>query len=125
MTKVDASALRFEAVTPRVPVRDVEELLVFYTEALGFNLGWKWGNPVTHANVCRGSVSFDLIQVPPERQGTAMAYVQIVGVDAYHDELRTRNVRTSELADRQYGMRDFEVVDPCGNRIAFGEPLKG
>lgn len=30
-----------------------------------------------------------------------------------------------EPADRPYGMRDFEVVDPSGNRIAFEEPTAG
>jgi len=114
----------FEAVSPRLPVDDVERLLAFYVDSLGFELGWKWGVPPTHASVCRGSVSFDLIRVRPEFQGTAMAYVQVVGIDAYHAELTAKNVRVSPVADRPYGMRDFEVVDPSGNRIAFGQPLE-
>jgi catechol 2,3-dioxygenase-like lactoylglutathione lyase family enzyme len=120
----DNNSPRFDAVTPRLPVEDVEQALVFYIEKLGFDLGWKWGEPVTHANVCRNSVSFDLILVPPTRQGTAMAYVQVSGVDAYHAELTEKSVKVSAVDDRPYGMRDFEVVDPCGNRIAFGQPLE-
>jgi catechol 2,3-dioxygenase-like lactoylglutathione lyase family enzyme len=113
---------RFEAVTPRIPVADVESALDFYVGKLGFELGWKWGSPPTHANVCRDSISLDLITTPPQRQGTAMAYVQVRGVDAYHSELRTRGIPLGDLGDRDYGMRDFEIVDPSGNRIAFGEP---
>jgi catechol 2,3-dioxygenase-like lactoylglutathione lyase family enzyme len=113
----------FEAVTPRLPVRDVQEALTFYMDALGFQLGWKWGAPLTHANVCRDAISLDLIAVPPERCGTAMAYVTINGVDSYFSELQGRNVRSSDLGDRPYGMRDFEVIDPNGNRLAFGEPV--
>jgi uncharacterized glyoxalase superfamily protein PhnB len=79
---------------------------------------------VTHANVCRNDVSFDLISVPAGRQGTAMAYVQVSGIDAYHAELSARGVQVSAVDNRPYGMRDFEVVDPCGNRIAFGQPLE-
>ena len=123
MSTPDTTAPRFEAVTPRLPVQNVEELLAFYVDGLGFELGWKWGKPVTHANVCRNEVSFDLISVPLGRQGTAMAYVQMHGVDTYHAELRGRGVKVSEVDNRPYGMRDFEVVDPCGNRIAFGQPL--
>jgi len=115
------SAAKFEAVTPRLPVRDVEKALGFYVDKLGFRLGWKWGNPLTHANVCRDAVSLDLIAAPAERCGTAMAYVQLSGVDAYFSELKGRNVDSSEPSDRPYGMRDFEVVDPNGNRIAFGQ----
>jgi catechol 2,3-dioxygenase-like lactoylglutathione lyase family enzyme len=123
MRTLDTTAPRFDAVTPRLPVLNVEELLAFYINGLGFELGWKWGEPVTHANVCRNAVSIDLISVPWGREGTAMAYVQMHGVDTYHAELRGRGVNVSEVDDRPYGMRDFEVVDPCGNRIAFGQPL--
>ncbi len=113
---------KFEAVTPRLPVPDVEKALAFYVHQLGFQLGWKWGSPVTHANVCRDSISLDLIALPADRCGTAMAYIQLMGVDAYFSELKGRNVGLGELGDRPYGMRDFEVLDPAGNRLAFGEP---
>lgn len=114
---------KFEAVTPRLPVTDVEKALAFYVEQLGFELGWKWGDPTTHGNVCRDSISLDLISMPEGRRGTAMAYVQLSGVDAYFSELKARKLDLHEPGDRSYGMRDFEVVDPDGNRLAFGEPI--
>jgi catechol 2,3-dioxygenase-like lactoylglutathione lyase family enzyme len=120
-----AAKPRFEAVTPRVPVRSVEEALTFYRDQLGFDLGWQWGVPVTHANVCRDSISLDLISAPAARSGTAMAYIQVSGVDAYYAELHARGVSLGDLGNRDYGMRDFEVVDPHGNRLAFGEPTEG
>jgi hypothetical protein len=46
-------------------------------------------------------------------------------VDAYFSELKGRNVDVSGAGDRSYGMRYFEVVDPDGNRLAFGEPTIG
>jgi catechol 2,3-dioxygenase-like lactoylglutathione lyase family enzyme len=115
----------FEAVTPRLPVADVDKALAFYVDRLGFRLGRKWGNPITHGNVCRDSISLDLISFPEGRCGTAMAYIQLSGVDAYFSELKGRNLTVSEPQDRPYGMRDFEVVDPDGNRLAFGEPTVG
>jgi uncharacterized glyoxalase superfamily protein PhnB len=122
MRHSEATRPRFEAVTPRMPVVDVEEALTFYRMQLGFELGWTWGTPVTHASVCRDAISLDLIAVPPARRGTAMAYIQVSGVDAYYAELRARGVSLSDLGNREYGMRDFEVIDPNGNRLAFGEP---
>jgi catechol 2,3-dioxygenase-like lactoylglutathione lyase family enzyme len=113
---------QFEAVTPRLPVTDVDKALAFYTDQLGFQLGWKWGDPITHGNVCRDSISLDLISMPEQQRGPAMAYIQLSGVDAYFSELKGRNLTVSEPQDRPYGMRDFEVVDPDGNRLSFGEP---
>ena len=118
-----APVTKFEAVTPRLPVSDVEQALAFYVDKLGFELGWKWGNPFTHANVCRDSIALDLIASPIDRQGTAMAYVELSGVDEYFLELKGRDVVLSDIGDRPYGMRDFEVVDPSGNHLAFGEPI--
>ena len=117
-----ALAPKFEAITPRLPVSDVERALIFYVDQLGFRLGWRWGDPLTHANVCPDLIAVDLIASRDGRTGTAMAYIQIRAVDAYFAELKGRNVEASEPADRPYGMRDFEVVDPFGNRLAFGEP---
>ena len=125
MKNPGATKPRFEAVTPRLPVSDVHEALAFYRDRLGFQVGWKWDDPITHANVCRDSISLDLIASPIERRGTAMAYIQLSGVDAYFTELKERNVDLGELGDRPYGMRDFELIDPSGNRLAFGEPTVG
>jgi catechol 2,3-dioxygenase-like lactoylglutathione lyase family enzyme len=125
MKSSDSTKPRLEAITPRMPVQDIEEALSFYRDRLGFELGWKWGNPITHASVCRDSISLDLIAVPHGKQGTAMVYVRVTGVDAYYSELKGRNVPSGNLDDRPYGMRDFEVIDPSGNRLAFGEPKEG
>jgi catechol 2,3-dioxygenase-like lactoylglutathione lyase family enzyme len=125
MKSSETTTPRFEAVSPRLPVADVEDALAFYRDKLGFQIGWKWGSPVSHANVCRDSVSLDLIANPEGRRGPALAYIQLSGVDAYFAELEGRHVEVGDLGDRPYGMRDFEVVDPSGNRLAFGEPSVG
>jgi catechol 2,3-dioxygenase-like lactoylglutathione lyase family enzyme len=107
MTRSDATKPRFEAVTLRIPVQDIEAALTFYRNQLGFDLGWTWGTPVTHANVCRDSISFDLRAAPAARRGTAMAYIQVNRVDAHYSEPRARGVSLNDLGDREYGMRDL------------------
>ncbi len=124
VTDSHRSKTSFRSITPRFPVADVREALSFYVDGLRFEEGWQWGSPPTHANVCRDSISLDLIAVPEDRQQTALAYVQCSGIDQYHAELRARDVECTDLANRDYGMRDFEVIDPWGNRIAFGEPVE-
>jgi catechol 2,3-dioxygenase-like lactoylglutathione lyase family enzyme len=114
--------IEFEDISPVFFVTDVSASLAFYRERLGFDIGWIWGDPPTHANVCRGRISISLT-LDPAAAGGAEAYVGLKGVDAYFAELQNRNVAVGELADRPYGMRDFAVIDPSQNRLVFGEPI--
>jgi uncharacterized glyoxalase superfamily protein PhnB len=112
----------FEDVSPVFFVGDVSAALVFYCDRLGFDKAWTWGDPPTHANVCRGRVSISLT-LDSSAIGSGEAYINLRGIDVYFAELRDRNVVVGELADRPYGMRDFAVVDPSENRLVFGEPI--
>jgi len=124
MTQTAGSEPEFDGISPVFFVKDAAEALTFYCEHLGFEVGWTWGTPVTHANVCRGRISISLM-LDAGRAGSGEAYVELKGVNAYHAELQGRNVTVGELADRVYGMRDFELIDPSGNRLVFGEPTVG
>jgi catechol 2,3-dioxygenase-like lactoylglutathione lyase family enzyme len=120
MSQRTIDAIRFESVSPVFHVSDVTTALAFYCVGLGFNVAWKWGQPATHASVCRGSVSISLT-LDSQKAGTGDAYIEVGGIDSYHEELATRGVPLGDLADRPYGMRDFAVIDPSGNRIVFGQ----
>ena len=122
MDQAVGGQVEFEDISPVFFVTDVSTSLAFYRERLGFDIGWAWGDPPTHANVCRGRISINLTS-NPSAAGGAQAYVSLKGVDAYFAELRERNVALGELADRPYGMRDFAVIDPNENRLVFGEPI--
>jgi catechol 2,3-dioxygenase-like lactoylglutathione lyase family enzyme len=115
---------KFEGISPWFPVSDITAAVAFYRERLGFDLGWIWGDPPTHANVCRGAIDISLMQKPSEA-GPGEAYVALRGVDAYYRELQGRHVQVGELDDREYGMRDFALVDPDGTRLVFGEFTQG
>ena len=121
MIQAASAETKFEWISPVFPVSDVPAAVAFYRERLGFDLGWIWGDPPTHANVCRGSVGITFT-LEPSDAGSSEAYVGLCGVDAYYAELRARDVGLGELNDRPYGMRDFAIRDLDGNRLVFGEP---
>jgi catechol 2,3-dioxygenase-like lactoylglutathione lyase family enzyme len=121
MIQAAGAKTEFNGISPVFPVADVPAAVAFYRERLGFDLGWIWGDPPTHASVCRGAVGISLA-LEPSDAGSGEAYVELRGIDAYYAELRGRNVELGELHDRPYGMRDFALIDLDGNRLVFGEP---
>jgi len=67
-----------ESISPFFDVADVAAAIEFYTESLGFELGWKWGEPPTQANVCRDSVSISFSAKSSER-AVCNIYVHVFG----------------------------------------------
>jgi catechol 2,3-dioxygenase-like lactoylglutathione lyase family enzyme len=108
---------------PVFAVVDLERSIRFYTEILGFDVAWRWGTPATRAGVKIGDVEIQLdcggAGVPP---GPSVIYCHMSRVDDYFAACKSRGASFSlELGARPWGMKDFRVIDPDGNRIGFGE----
>lgn len=117
-----------EHVTRIFPVFAVSDLGVaidFYREKLGFSVAWTWGAPIARAGVVLDDVEIQLDctgnGAPP---GPSVVYCHMTGVESYYAACKARGVSFAlELGERPWGMVDFRVVDPDGNRIGFGSPL--
>ncbi|MFQ5658539.1 MAG: glyoxalase superfamily protein [Candidatus Methylomirabilales bacterium] len=114
-----------ENAVPVLSVENVTEAVAYYRNVLGFAAGWTWGNPPTMANVCRDRVEINLAtRGTAGPQGASCVYFHVKGIDDYFAECVRRGARIlSEIADQEYGMRDFDVVDPDGNTLCFGESI--
>jgi catechol 2,3-dioxygenase-like lactoylglutathione lyase family enzyme len=123
----EPSEPQLRSASPILQVSDLEAAIGYYQSVLGFQLGWKWGDPATLASVCRDQVEFMLEQrATGADRRIAKAYVQVTGLDKYHAGIAAVGaVIPVPLARRAYGMKDCRVVDPDGNEISFGEPLDG
>jgi uncharacterized glyoxalase superfamily protein PhnB len=122
----DPPMRRATKVSPVLAVRDLGEALEYYRDKLGFTVAWTWGDPVS-----RGGVTLDDVEIQLEGlgqgapPGPSVVYCHMIGVDSHYEACRDRGaIVTMELADRPWGMRDFRVVDPSGNRIGFASALK-
>lgn len=114
---------RFGDIVPVFRVRDLAASLAFYRSRLHLDLSWTWDEPPI-ASVCRGSLQVMLKQVPAAEFQLGEIYVEMTGVDAYHDEIVAAGTPLAvPLRDRPYRMRDFRVDDPDGNQLSFGAPL--
>ena len=117
--------VEFTAMQPVLAVVDLSVELRYYVERLGFEVTWRWGEPPSRAGVARGGLELQLVSdgrfAPscPSR-----VYFSVQGVDSLYEECRRRGAEIDEeLGDREFGMRDFRVIDLSGNVLGFGETV--
>jgi catechol 2,3-dioxygenase-like lactoylglutathione lyase family enzyme len=106
-------------VTPTLPVRDMAEAIRFY-QAAGFDVR-AYDDGFAFVHYADSSV-FDLDhndQIDPSRNG-AGCYIIVPDADAWHDRLTAAAVPVTPVADMPWGMREFALTDPSGNRIRVG-----
>jgi catechol 2,3-dioxygenase-like lactoylglutathione lyase family enzyme len=118
------NTIECEQLHAGLAVPDVPAAVAFYTEKLGFQLGFTWGGePPSMAGVNLGRVQIFLQQGTPSPKGCSVSFV-VGDVDALYDFHRARGVEISaDIADREYGLRDYGVRDLNGYHLSFGQHL--
>ncbi len=115
---------------PVLPCRDVEACANFYCEKLGFSQGllWKDGDgPAQFAIVRLGMITLALQLVSDWKpfEGGWSAYFYIDDAKALYAIASARGVETHGLPHETfYGILEFEIKDPEGHWVAFGQDLK-
>jgi predicted enzyme related to lactoylglutathione lyase len=120
------NASQFQRAMPVLEVTDMPGSLAFYRDKLGFSAA-VWGEPPSFAIVQRGAVS---IALDASQRGQSAnnqwwaAYIYVADVNALYDEFRDLGIAIHrEIDDAPYGCRDFDVADPDGYVLAFGQDL--
>lgn len=113
---------KITATRPVLIVSDIDRAVDYYT-GIGFEEIFR--NDVVYSVLSMDEHIIHLGTKMGTGAGLSAAVVEMSGVNEYFAFLTRRNVRIHrEPADQFYGMRDFQVMDPDGNIITFGEPLK-
>jgi catechol 2,3-dioxygenase-like lactoylglutathione lyase family enzyme len=103
-----------------LPVPDVLESVEFYTEKLGFQLGFTWGEPPTMAGVNLGKAQIFLERGTPNPGGCSLYFV-VGDADELFAFQRSNGVEAvTEPGDRPYGLRDYRIRDRHGYELSFG-----
>ena len=104
-------------------VKDMATALAFYRDKLGFTVTFSWEDEPRYVCLHLGEAAIHLNSyVPPA--GPSHVCIFCRGIDALHTQLMARGVNiTGPIGDRAYGMRDFEVTDPDGHWIVFGQGI--
>ncbi len=110
---------------PLLFVSDFEAGLSFYTKKLGFKIAWlQDGNPSDpYGSIVRGNTDFHITVCKCDENvhvGRLFARIPVGDVDSLFEQCAQNGVNVSvEPIDRPWGMREFTVEDPDGNRFEF------
>src|SRR5215510_14684407 len=112
-----------EQVHATLVVSDIPTAVEFYTKKLGFKLGFTWGDPPTFAGVLLDRVQIFLAKGSPDPKGCSVQF-DVADADELYEFHRANGVDiAAPIDDREYGMRDYGVLDLHGYHLGFGHPL--
>jgi DNA-binding MarR family transcriptional regulator/catechol 2,3-dioxygenase-like lactoylglutathione lyase family enzyme len=107
-------------------VSNLDKALQFYTQVLGFEIGFKFGKPETYAGLTWKGVNLHISSSYPYKNNTGHGnlYIFCGEIESLYKRLDAAGVDFySRISDREYGMRDFAIKDPDGNQIGFGTSI--
>ncbi|HUZ12095.1 MAG TPA: VOC family protein [Caulobacteraceae bacterium] len=115
-------------VEPQIFVTDFARALDFYTEKLGFSVGFTYGEPAFYGQVVRDAAMLNLrwVSAPvidrSRNRDLASAAFNVSSAKQLFLELQQRGVSFREPLHREpwHGQGSFIVEDPDGNLLIFG-----
>lgn len=114
--------MKMTRLIPMLPVQSMPASVEFYRK-LGFevekrNDGWRWA--MLRFGECRLMVD-ESINRHPGMPRESVLYLYPDDVVGYHRRLRENGVDVPELDVSFYGMTEFRIDDPDGNRLWIGQ----
>jgi catechol 2,3-dioxygenase-like lactoylglutathione lyase family enzyme len=115
--------MKFEKSNPILYSRDVKESLKYYTEILGFEDSWEWGNPTDFGGVVKDDVEIFFCLNDQGHPGTWLAII-VDDVDSYFKIVKEKGAKIiSEPDSKEWNMREMLIQDPDGHILRFGHRI--
>ena len=123
MGTIDRSVPRMlDKIMPELPLTNVAAGVAYYRDVLGFSVNYQQHDI---AVMDRDVVRILLIARTERHTGVGSCYVYVRDADALHAELVAKGAKVQgEPISRPWGLREFRVLDPEGNRLTFGQPFE-
>ncbi len=111
-------------LVPMLPVSDMPASVDFYLR-LGFSVEqrndeWRWA--MLRFGDCRLMVD-QSINVQPGVPRFSVVYLYPDDISEYHRQVRENGLNVPDLEVTFYGMTEFRLEDPDGNRLWIGQDL--
>lgn len=108
---------KFDSLTPILNVADLAASVDYYTNVLGFEQDWDWGEPPTFASVSRDSVCIFLCEGAQGQSGTWMS-IFVDDVDALYEDYTAKGAIVRQPPTNfSWGTREMNIEDPDGHRL--------
>jgi len=114
--------MQMTRLIPMLPARSIAASIAFY-EKLGFtveqrNDGWGWA--MLRFDECRLMID-QSINVHPGIPRASVLYLYPDDIAGYHAQVRRNGLTIPDLEQSFYGMTEFRIDDPDGNRLWIGQ----
>jgi uncharacterized glyoxalase superfamily protein PhnB len=114
--------MKMNRLIPMLPVRSMPASVDFY-EKLGFSIeqrndDWRWA--MLCFGECRVMVD-ESINVHPGVPRSSVLYLYPEDISEFHKQVRRNGLVVPDLGVTFYGMTEFRIDDPDGNRLWIGQ----
>ena len=111
------------AVTPTLPVSNMAQAIGFY-ESAGFEVErYDEGFAFVQLND-QSAFNVDLNRATDPVTNGAGCYIIVHDVDGWHDRLVAAGLPVTAAEDMPWGMHEFTLTDPSGNRVRVGRSVE-
>lgn len=112
-----------QKIMPELPCDNVDAAVVYYRDVLGFTVNYAQQDIGV---MDRDRVRLLLIARTDRHRGIGSCYIYVQDADRMHGELTESGAKVLNTPVSQpWGLREFRVEDPEGNRLTFGQPFEG
>jgi uncharacterized glyoxalase superfamily protein PhnB len=117
--------MKMNRLIPMLPVASMPVSVDFYCGMLGFAVESRndeWGWAMLRFDDCRLMVD-QSINAHPAQPRDPVLYLYPDDVVAYHRQVRKNGLMVPELTVTFYGLTEFRLSDPDGNRLWIGQKI--
>lgn len=115
--------MRFNTIVPILYAADVTNSLIYFTEVLGFEDKWEWGNPPTFGGIYKNGIEIFFCKEGQGSPGTWLS-VMVDDVDEYFEQIRSKGATIiAEPKSMEWGIREMLVKAPDEHIIRFGHSV--
>jgi catechol 2,3-dioxygenase-like lactoylglutathione lyase family enzyme len=118
--------MKIERIVPMLPVRSMPASVAFYG-ALGFEVETRkdeWGWAMLRCGEVRLMVD-QSINPHPGLPRASVLYLYPENIADYHRKARANGLTVPDLETTFYGLTEFRIDDPDGNRLWIGQAPAG